>query len=493
MNDQPLKGEHGIPVYRSSTEEQLESVPAQRKYIGEWFDRAGMIALDPIDFGGRTGSDERNIDAIADEAIRRQLAGEPVTYLVFYDSTRRSRTGAQHWMTVKHRLGLHGIRVIAITRWTPVKMPGEDIMDCIDAYAARQSSEIAANSSARNSMLRLLDGKRNHSSRAPFGLDRLYIDSSDKPFEIVREHPDGRREVIDAETGETKYMLEKGHVYDKSDRHRVELVEGDPVHVEAVRRIFRLKYMQGLGAYRIARILNDDRVPTARGKYWCGFSVDHIARNPVYLGRGRANSISQAFYYRQHPDGPEATGRDVGLPQKVLRPRKDWVFREYDGLRDFLPADVREKAEAAIDDYLDRAATGRVPQKMKLKANGRGTWPLSGILIDERIAKPMTGTDSGRTRHRYYTSSSLDSLAMSNLPVKRAMIPAEPLERFVLERVEQIVCSLPTLREDIAAELRKQEAEREKHKGNLPELKKQRARVEKAIEVQNRMLSRVDH
>ncbi|MEL6312023.1 MAG: recombinase family protein, partial [Pseudomonadota bacterium] len=229
-----------------------------------------------------------NIDAIADEAIRRQLAGEPVTYLVFYDSTRRSRTGAQHWMTVKHRLGLHGIRVIAITRWTPVKMPGEDIMDCIDAYAARQSSEIAANSSARNSMLRLLDGKRNHSSRAPFGLDRLYIDSSDKPFEIVREHPDGRREVIDAETGETKYMLEKGHVYDKSDRHRVELVEGDPVHVEAVRRIFRLKYMQGLGAYRIARILNDDRVPTARGKYWCGFSVDHIARNPVYLGRGRA-------------------------------------------------------------------------------------------------------------------------------------------------------------------------------------------------------------
>jgi hypothetical protein len=49
--------------------------------------------------------------------------------------------------------------------------------------------------------------------------------------------------------------------------------------------------------------------------------------------------------------------------------------------------------------------------------------------------------------------------------VKRAMIPADPLERFVLERVEQIVCSLPTLHDDIVAELVRQQAEREKQKG----------------------------
>ena len=492
MNEQPLKGEHGIPVYRSSTEEQLESVPAQRKYIGEWFDQRGMIALDPIDFGGRTGSDERNIDAIADEAIRRKLAGEPVSCLVFYDPTRRARTGGKHWISVQYRLELHGIEVISVTRWTPHKSRGDDLMDYVDAMSARQSSETAANASARNSMLRLLDGKRNHSSRAPYGLDRLYIDSKDEPIEIVREHPDGRREVIDAATGDTKDMLEQGHTYDKSDRHRVELIKGQPDRVETVRRIFHLKYMQGLGPNRIATILNDEGVIAPRGGYWEPSSVDRIARNPVYLGRGRANWISQAYYYRQHPDGPKPTGCDVGVPVKVLRPREDWVFREYDGLRDFLPADVHEKAEAAIDGYLERAASGHVPQKKKPKANGRGTWPLSGILIDERIGKPMTGTDSGRTRHRYYTSSSLDKLAMSKLPVKRAMIPAEPLERFVLERVEQVVCSLPTLHDDIAAELVRQQAEREKRKDNLPELKKQLARVEKAIEVQNRMLSRVD-
>ncbi len=492
MNDQPLKGEYGIPVYRSSTEEQLESVPAQRRYIGEWFIRAGMIALDAIDFGGRTGSDERNIDAIADEAIRRKLAGETVNHLVFYDSTRRARTGAQHWMTVKHKLGLHGIRVIAITRWSPVKMPGEDILDCIDAYAARQSSETAANASARNSQLRLLDSKRNHSSRAPFGLDRLYIDSKDEPVEIVREHPDATRDVIDAVTGETKYTLEKGEFYDKSDRHRVELIEGRADRVHTVRQIYHLKYMKGLGPDQTARALNDAGVVSPRGAFWSSSTIHSIARNPVYLGRGRANWISQAFYYRQHPDGPRPTGREVGVPEKVYRPREDWVFREYDGLRDFLPADVREKAEAAIDDYLERAASGRVPQKKKLKANGRGTWPLSGILIDERIGKPMAGTDSGRTRHRYYTSNSLDNLAKSELKVKRAMIPADPLERFVLERVEQVVCSLPTLRDDIAAELMRQQAEREKQKGNLPELKKQLERVNKAIAVQDRMLSRVD-
>ncbi|MEO0513150.1 MAG: recombinase family protein [Planctomycetota bacterium] len=492
MNEQPLKGEYGIPVYRCSTDEQVGSVPAQRKYINHFCERVGLSVLEAIDFEGRTGSDERNINAIADEAIRRKLAGEPVRYLVFYDSTRRARTGGKHWTTVRYRLELHGIEVISATQWTPHKSPGDDLLDYVDAMSARQSSETAANASARNSQLRLLDGKRNHSSRAPFGLDRLYINSNDEPVEIVREHPDGRREVIDAATGDTKDMLEKGHTYDKSDRHRVELIKGMPDRVETVRRIFYLKYIRGLGANRIARILNDESIMSPRGGYWCASSVDHIARNPVYLGRGRANSISQAFYYRQHPEGPRPTGRDVGVPQKVYRPREDWVFREYDGLRGFLPADVREKADDAIDDYLDRAAPGRVPEKKRVKANGRGAWPLSGILIDERIGKPMTGTDSGRTRHRYYTSSSLNQLSKSKLPTKRALIPAEPLERFVLECVEQIVCSLPTLRDDVTAELVKQQAAREKQKGNLPELKKQLTRVEKAIDVQNRMLSRVD-
>lgn len=492
MNEQPLKGEYGIPVYRSSTEEQLESVPAQRRYIGEWFDREGMIALEAIDFGGRSGSDERNIDAIADEAIRRKLAGEPFSYLVFYDSTRRARTGAQHWMTIKHKLGVQGIRVIAITRWSPVKMPGEDILDCIDAYAARQSSETAANASARNSQLRLLDNKRNHTARAPFGLDRLYIDSNDEPVEIVREHPDGLREVINAATGQTKYTLQHKEIYDKSDRHRVELIEGQADRVVTVRRIFHLKYIQGLGPNRIATILNDDGVIAPRGGYWSKSSIDHILSNPVYVGRGRANSVSRAYYYRQHPSGPQPTGRDVGVPEKVYRPREDWVFREYDSLKNFLPPDVREKAEKSINDYLDRAASGRVPEKNRVNANGRGNWPLSKILIDERIGEPMVGTDSGRTRHRYYTVSSLDKLPMTAPPVKRGMIPAEPLERFVLEQVEQIVCSLPTLRDVIAAELVQQQAEREKLKGDLPELKKQLQRVGKAIEVQNRMLSRVD-
>ncbi len=492
MNDQPLKGEHGIPVYRSSTEEQLESVPAQRKYIGEWFDRMGMIALDPIDFGGRTGSDERNIDAIADEAIRRKLAGEPVNCLVFYDPTRRARTGGKHWISVQYRLELHGIEVISVTRWTPHKSPGDDLMDYVDAMSARQSSETAANASARNSMLRLLDGKRNHSSRAPYGLDRLYIDSKDEPVEIVREHPDGRREVIDAVTGNTNYTLQRGEFYDKSDRHRVELIEGQPDRAETVRRIFYLKYMEGLGANRIARILNDDGLMASQGGYWERSSIDAIAGNPVYLGRGRANAVSKAFYYRQHPDGPQSTGRDVGVPVKVFRPQEDWVFRDYDGLRDFLPAPVREKAEAAISDRLDRAASGRIPEKKKVHANGRGNWPLSGILLDERVGVLMIGTVSGRRGHRYYTTAKLAKLAMTTKPVKEVKIPADPLERFVLERVEQIVCSLPTLHDDIAAELVRQQAERENQKGNLPEVKKQLARVTKAIEVQNRMLSRVD-
>jgi len=492
MDNKPLKGKHGIPVCRSSTGRQVESVPAQRRHVCGWMDNQEMIRHDAIEHEGKTGSDEDIVDAIVDEAIRRKQGGEFFEYLVFWDNNRRARTGPLHWSKAKYTLKLHGIEVIAITRWSPIKTAADELVDSFEALAARKQSEDNACSSARTSQDMLLAGRRNHSSRAPYGLDRLYIGPDDVPIEIVREHPGDTREIIDPATGLVKNTLEEHEPYEKPSNARVELVPGLPDRINTVRRIFRLKYVDGVGADRIARILNDEHVMSPRGGFWCASTVDYMARNPVYLGRGRANWISKAYYYRQHPDGPKSTGREVGTPETVYRPREDWVFREYDGLRDFLPADVHEKAEAAIDDYLERSASGRVPQKKKLKANGRGTWPLSGILIDERIGKPMKGTDSGRTRHRYYTSGSLDRLAMSELPVKRAMIPAEPLERFVLERVEQIVCSLPTLHDDIAAELVRQQAEREKQKGNLPELKKQLARVEKAIEVQNRMLSRVD-
>lgn len=50
-----------------------------------------------------------------------------------------------------------------------------------------------------------------------------------------------------------------------------------------VRRIYR-DFLNGRGAYRIARALNDDGIPAVKGGTWHKRSVEHILRNPAYTG-----------------------------------------------------------------------------------------------------------------------------------------------------------------------------------------------------------------
>lgn len=54
--------------------------------------------------------------------------------------------------------------------------------------------------------------------------------------------------------------------------------------IEIVRRIFNL-YVHGNGLKRIARLLNDEGVPSPRGGYWQANSVRGLLMNTIYIGQ----------------------------------------------------------------------------------------------------------------------------------------------------------------------------------------------------------------
>jgi site-specific DNA recombinase len=58
----------------------------------------------------------------------------------------------------------------------------------------------------------------------------------------------------------------------------------DPVQAETVRLIFSLRRKRA-GYRAIARVLNAQGIPTARGGQWHGGTVRYMLRNPIYKGR----------------------------------------------------------------------------------------------------------------------------------------------------------------------------------------------------------------
>jgi len=62
----------------------------------------------------------------------------------------------------------------------------------------------------------------------------------------------------------------------------------DPQTAPIVRRIFD-HYLNGMPVVQIARRLNSEGIPTARGNRWENRTVDYVLRNPVYIGKIRWN------------------------------------------------------------------------------------------------------------------------------------------------------------------------------------------------------------
>ncbi|MEK8130261.1 recombinase family protein [Paenibacillus filicis] len=58
----------------------------------------------------------------------------------------------------------------------------------------------------------------------------------------------------------------------------------DPTESEIVKRIYDLYYYSGYGTGRLARLLNEERIPTKKNKQWSQKQLMTILENPIYTG-----------------------------------------------------------------------------------------------------------------------------------------------------------------------------------------------------------------
>ncbi|MCC5821651.1 MAG: recombinase family protein [Phycisphaerales bacterium] len=472
MESPRQQGRRIKPIIRCSTNEQSERSPDdQLAIIRSWAESRGDIVLDAVRMEGRSGSLRSNMDWAVDQVIAADRAGERVDAAVVYDQSRMGRIGGFAFGAHKQRLEDAGIGYIAID--CPIEGPHADFIQFANAEAARAHAISIAASSARSSQISLERGLRGHSTQAPYGLDRLYLNAKGEELFAIRKLADGTSLRLDPRTGAELERYPKGvRPYRKGGLETATLCPGADELREVVIAIYRMRHEQDWRGARIARELNDWGIPSPRGRHWMQDVVNSILVNEVYTGFAYAHRYTDGIYFRHKEKAPERVSGPGGRKVRGLRPRDEWFRVDYPRLAEYLPPDLREAAMEWQEAYWERYKDGHIKSPER---GQRPQHPLSGIMVESTTGAPMSCTRSGRHARLYYFLNGRHRHS-SEKTVLRRRLPSAPIHRAIAEQIEMLICDDGSLRDMLRAEIRRQEQERRAADGEAESL---RARYEK--------------
>jgi len=169
----------------------------------------------------------------------------------------------------------------------------------------------------------------------------------------------------------------------------VELVPGAEEAVQAVYLIYRRRFIDGWGCWKISKELDSLGIPSPSGKRWNKESVMDILTNSIYLG-GVANRLSAGIYFNRAPGMPiEAKTQLKELnshkrAKVTLRPREDWIESKEEALVDFLPQEVRAAAVAFQAEYWKRRELAQPQPKRNKHADSSYIRKCSRTRVSNR-------------------------------------------------------------------------------------------------------------
>lgn len=468
-----------MSLVRCSTDEQADTSPADQAAVLRAFgDEHGMVhAGDDVVLEGVSGSMPGNRDDIA-RIVARKQARDDFDVLLVQDTSRLTRGGARHGNAVAWELGKAGVEVVFVNEHATGDPEHDAFVQTLGFWAAQKMAKDLSYAATRGQMSSLAGGFIPHTSRIPYGVDRLYVGLDGTKRHRLRNLTDGTQQKLDPEQdvvlaafGRNPKKGSPVHYRRQSDE-RILLVPGAPEQVEAVRQMYRRHLLDGWGASRIARELNDRGLPSPTGKGWSTDTVESVLDNPTYTGVGVCDRYASGIYHVRGGDkAPAAVRLDtktVATRRKApirLRPRDHWKFQQHPLLVDYLGAELRERAVARhqrLFERQDRKAMADPKKAASARADrdkhAESPYVLKGLLKSAQGGVPMTGKLAGpmSNRTRYYALTRARHYPKSG-SVAAKMVPAEPLERAVLGVVRDVLAGASDLRERVARILGEQQ------------------------------------
>lgn len=492
MKNERLRGRKYVNLIRCSTHEQADTSIRDQRDVNTAFaaDNGLIHSTGPdLELDGVSGS-RPGARTDIEEIIERKRNGEDFDVLLVQDTSRLTRAGSEHGGDIEFDLLRAGIDVV----FTAESLPDGDhagICKSVQYYAAQQFAKSLAFGVARGQMSAIANGSMMYCLCPPYGVDRLFMTMAGKPTHVIRNVPGGPQLKLDATTGEiidsypTPKRGEKDLRYRKQDSEKVMLIPGDPAHVNIVRLIYHRRLVDGWGPWRIAKELNDRRIPSPRGNDWSRLTVKNILSNPIYTGVGIANRRTGSIGFTRSANQPKRSDVDKRelvsrkRPRIRRRPRTEWVEQQHPALADYL-GDLRERAVAHHAEVVhDRPLGPRVQRDKHVDS----AFLLKTLLRSKQGNHALTGSTHGSKNkpYRYYHIATARRVPSSDGTMRR-LVRAEPLERAVLGVVSDVLASTEHIRPRIEAILAEQAKATQTDALDLASLRKAREGVARKIE-----------
>jgi DNA invertase Pin-like site-specific DNA recombinase len=301
-----------VAYLRRSTDRQERSLDDQLAAIHAYAVRHGLAVLriytDDAISGVRSDTRGAFQSLIRDAQSRRCDFGTVLVYdLKRFGRVDNDEAGHYRWLLRKA-----GVQVVYVAE----AFGGgslDDLIRPVKQWQAREEARDLAKVTIRGLLSKI---KRDQAlgfwlgGYPPYGYDLRYETAEGRFRYVVRYLRDGSKQLL-TEDGAILASLRRreAHVVTKDDRCR--LVLSAPERVEAIRRIFRSFVSGEHRPGEIAKLLNSEGVPTARGPEWSALchgvwhpvTVQNILRNPTYMGDLVWNRRTLAKFYKIGPQG----------------------------------------------------------------------------------------------------------------------------------------------------------------------------------------------
>jgi Recombinase/Resolvase, N terminal domain len=489
--NKPYAGRKYLCLARCSTAQQAgTSIPDQLKLLRAFGDEQGMQYIDSIALDGVSGSIPGARTEIQ-QIIHRKNTANDFDVLLVQDMSRFTRSGAEHGMKLEGDLNMAEIDVIFVADHLP-EGDHSSIIKSVGFYAAQQTAKSLSFAVTRGLMSSLEQGRIAHALRPPYGVDRMLVSLDGKPLHVIRNLSDGTQQKLCPETGEVLATFEAEQGRNRSTHYRMQsnekvvLIPGDPDRVKVVQQMFRRRLIDGWAGFRIARELDDMGIRSGKSKPWCVKSINEILKNPVYTGIGIANRYSQGIYNRRSANAPKPslTNRKTlakrKRPKCQIRPREEWIEVEHSQLRNYL-GDLRDKAVAWQKEQLKKQDGSRIKTPASKDRHADSSYFLKGILKSSD-GHPLTGRTTGTPKHRYYAIHRGFTTPKRDKTMRR-LIPADLLERTVLNVIRDVLLSTPDCKERLIKQIENQRKQKEMSETDLAKLESQRMKISQQIEL----------
>ncbi len=243
-------------------------------------------------------------------------------------------------------------------------------------------------------------------------------------YELFDEHysrnvrADARRSMIknardgNWNGGVTPFGYQSAPADDNPRRKRLHVLESE---AEIVRRIFDMR-INGIGAFTIANILNQEEIPARKGRKWSKKAILGALRSEAVLGRIVFNKYNRET--------------------KTKRPRDQWI------IVDSHPAIIDQDKWSAAQDLIDDMAA-----ISDNRTAPNSTWAFSGLLKCGICGNSMQiDAASGRSkRYNYYKCNRARMVG----DCEGQRYPAETMDEWLLEEVLNKILSSASLEKSV--------------------------------------------